>query len=78
MFLKKLEEVCFSLSDKVTSVNHCGLSSVQSEIMIANTKGLEKREKSKCCRSFCISYCKEQRGYQKWWKVEVNKKFFKF
>ncbi|KMK76612.1 peptidase U62 [Alkalihalobacillus pseudalcaliphilus] len=43
--LKEAEKECYALSDLIHSINYCTLESRESETFIANTKGLEKREK---------------------------------
>lgn len=78
LFLKKLEEVCFSLSDKVTSVNHCGLSSVQSEIMIANSKGLEKREKVNVAQASVSVIVKNREDVKSGGKSKLTRDFSSF
>jgi PmbA protein len=58
--LKQVEEEAFALSEKVTSVNYCLLESHDSEIMIANTKGLMKREKSNVAYIFISVVVKDE------------------
>ncbi|MBU9721456.1 MULTISPECIES: TldD/PmbA family protein [Bacillaceae] len=56
---KQLENECFSLSDKVDSVNYCVFQELNSERMIANTKGLEVSEKGNVAYIFVSVVVKE-------------------
>lgn len=44
--LKEIEKEAFSLDDRVTSINYCFLYTIESEKMIANTKGLLKKDRN--------------------------------
>lgn len=45
-FLKELEAECFRLDPRVTMVNFCSFGNVAGERLIANSRGLEQREKA--------------------------------
>ncbi|UCZ54042.1 TldD/PmbA family protein [Bacillus shivajii] len=73
--LKQVEEECFALSDKVSSVNYCLLESNDVEKMIANTKGLEKREKGNVVYIFLSVVAKEGEDIKSAAKLNLTRDF---
>lgn len=76
--LKKIETICFSLSEKVTSVNYCLLESVDTEKMIANTKGLEKYEKGNVVYTYISVVVKDGEDIKTASKVTLARDFATF
>ncbi len=73
--MKQMEAECFSLSDKVKSVNYCVLESSDNERLIANTKGLEKREKSNSAYVLLSVVVKDGAGFKSAMKFKMTKDF---
>ncbi|WP_084031570.1 TldD/PmbA family protein [Anaerobacillus arseniciselenatis] len=76
--LKKVEAECFALSEKISSVNYCLLESHDSEKMIANTKGLEKREKGNVVYIFVSVVAKEGEDIKSASKLVLTRDFSAF
>lgn len=73
--MKQLEAACFTLSNKVKSVDYCLLESLENERLIANTKGFEKSEKNNFIYIVISVVVEDGDGFKSAMKFKITKDF---